>query len=307
MNQNKILEVNNLKQYFEINKYLTIKAVDGISFHVNEGEIYGLVGESGCGKSTVAKSLMGLYDITEGEVFYKGNKISDRKVYRSLKNDLQKNMQIIFQDSSAALNPRMTVEKIISEPLRINRIIDDKEVLSKRVSELMKQVGLSENIKCQYPSEISGGQRQRVAIARSISLNPKIIIADEPIASLDISIQAQIINLFQMLQKEYGFTFIFIAHDLSIVRFLCDRVSVMLKGRIVESAETNEIFEHPLHPYTKSLLSAIPVPDPKVNKARKFIGYDTNELTDGGTLKEMCEGHYVYINNGLNGCTNGQT
>lgn len=296
MNRNKIIEVNNIKQYFKINSHLTIKAVDDISFHVNEGEIYGLVGESGSGKSTVAKSIMGMYNITEGDVLYKGNKISDRKVYKSIKSDLQKNMQIIFQDSSAALNPRMTVEKIISEPLRINKIINSKDALAQRVDELMEQVGLSKNIKCQYPSEISGGQRQRVAIARSISLNPRIIIADEPVASLDISIQAQIINLFQKLQKDYGFTFIFIAHDLSIIRFLCDRVGVMLKGKIVETANTDEIFEHPMHPYTKSLLSAIPVPDPRIIRMKKFISYDADELSDAGRLIEAREGHFVYMN-----------
>lgn len=296
MNQNKIIEVINLKQYFKINNHLTIKAVDGISFHVNEGEIYGLVGESGSGKSTVAKSIMCMYEITEGYVLYNGNNLSNRKVYKSIKSDLQKDMQIIFQDSSAALNPRMTVEKIISEPLRINKIINDKHELAKKVDELMEQVGLSKNIKSQYPSEISGGQRQRVAIARSISLNPRVIIADEPVASLDISIQAQIINLFQKLQREYGFTFIFIAHDLSIIRFLCDRVGVMLKGRIVETARTEEIFENPMHPYTKSLLSAIPVPDPRISKTKNFISYDAGELIDGGKLKEISKGHYVYMN-----------
>ncbi len=296
MNQNKIIEVINLKQYFKINNHLTIKAVDGISFHVNEGEIYGLVGESGSGKSTVAKSIMCMYEITEGYVLYNGNNLSNRKVYKSIKSDLQKDMQIIFQDSSAALNPRMTVEKIISEPLRINKIINDKHELAKKVDELMEQVGLSKNIKSQYPSEISGGQRQRVAIARSISLNPRVIIADEPVASLDISIQAQIINLFQKLQREYGFTFIFIAHDLSIIRFLCDRVGVMLKGRIVETARTEEIFENPMHPYTKSLLSAIPVPDPRISRTKNFISYDAGQLIDGGKLKEISKGHYVYMN-----------
>lgn len=295
MNQNKIIEVNNLKQYFKINSSLTIKAVDDISFYVNEGEIYGLVGESGSGKSTVAKSVMGMYDITHGEILYNGHKISDRKIYKRVRSDLQKNMQIMFQDSSAALNPRMTVEKIISEPLRINKIITDKKELSDKVDVLMEQVGLGKNIKCQYPSEISGGQRQRVAIARSISLNPKVIIADEPVASLDISIQAQIINLFQKLQKDYGFTFIFIAHDLSIIRFLCDRVGVMLKGKIVETANTDELFENPIHPYTKSLLSAIPVPDPRIIKAKKFISYDPNELPEDGKLIEVYKDHYVYV------------
>jgi oligopeptide transport system ATP-binding protein len=290
---NDILSVHNLVQHFKINSNLTINAVNGISFDVKKGEIFGLVGESGCGKSTVAKSIMGLYSLTSGEIYFKGNMISDRKIYRKNKDDIHKNMQIIFQDSSSALNPRMTIEKIIREPLKANNMYD-KAKSEKQIDELLRQVGLDVSFRQKYPGEISGGQRQRVAIARSIALSPELIIADEPIASLDISIQAQIINLFQKLQREYGFSFIFIAHDLSIVRFLCNRVAVMVKGRIVETAPTEVLFENPLHPYTKSLLSAIPVPDPKIRNS-KFIDYNEKELNDNGILKEVCSNHFVYM------------
>ncbi|MCI1930662.1 MAG: ATP-binding cassette domain-containing protein [Clostridia bacterium] len=290
---NDILSVHNLVQHFKINSGLTINAVNGISFDVKKGEIFGLVGESGCGKSTVAKSIMGLYSLTSGEIYFKGNMISDRKIYRKNKDDIHKNMQIIFQDSSSALNPRMTIEKIIREPLKANNMYD-KTKSEKQIDELLRQVGLDVSFRQKYPGEISGGQRQRVAIARSIALSPELIIADEPIASLDISIQAQIINLFQKLQREYGFSFIFIAHDLSIVRFLCNRVAVMVKGRIVETAPTEVLFENPLHPYTKSLLSAIPVPDPKIRNS-KFIDYNEKELNDNGILKEVCPQHFVYM------------
>lgn len=295
MNNEIILSVKDLKQYFKINNSFTVKAVDNISFEVKKGEIFGLVGESGCGKSTAARSIMGLHSITGGEVFFNGEKISDKKIYKNNKKYINKNMQIIFQDSSAALNPRMTVERIISEPIVLNNIAKDKEELSKIINSLLNQVGLDETIKYKYPQEISGGQRQRVAIARSISVNPEVLIADEPIASLDISIQAQIINLFQRLQKNNGFTFIFIAHDLSIVRFLCDRVAVMLNGRIVEMAETEEIFTNPLHEYTKSLLSAIPIPDPTLSKEKKFIDYDTTLFNGKGNLQEVALNHYIFI------------
>lgn len=294
MDDSVILEVKNLKQHFKINKHITVKAVDGISFTVKKGEIFGLVGESGSGKSTVAKSIMGLYNITDGEVYYKGQRISNRSIYEKNKKDIQKNMQIIFQDSSAALNPRMTVEKIIAEPIRVNNIINDKEYLNKKICELLNQVGLDESFKHKYPSEISGGQRQRVAIARSIGVNPDIIIADEPIASLDISIQAQIVTLFQKLQKEYGFTFIFIAHDLSIIRFISDKVGVMIQGKMVELAPTSELFNNPLHPYTKSLLSAVPVPDPFYERNKIILDFDINTLATNGFFEEVMQGHFVY-------------
>jgi len=202
-------------------------------------------------------------------------------------------MQIIFQDSAAALNPHMTVEKIVAEPLEINKITKNKVELEEIIDESLSQVGLSGYYRQKYPSELSGGQRQRVAIARSIAMKPDLIIADEPIASLDVSIQAQIVTLFQELQKKYGFTFIFIAHDLSLIKYLSDRIAVMLKGKIVELAATDELFLNPCHPYTKSLLSSIPVPDPIFEKNKKIIDYDTSSFTGEGSISEVSPGHFL--------------
>lgn len=294
MNDDVILELKNLKQYFVISKRLTVRAVDDVSFKIHKGEIFGLVGESGSGKSTVARSVMGLYPLTGGEVWHKGHKISDPKVHREYQKDIQRNMQIIFQDSAAALNHRMTVRKIIAEPMQASRLYASKKALDQRIDELLEQVGLDLNIRTKYPGEISGGQRQRVAIARSISTNPDIIIADEPISSLDVSIQAQIITLFQKLQKEYGFAFLFIAHDLSVVRFICDHVAVMLHGKLLELAETEKLFENPLHPYTKSLISAMPVADPVYERNKKMIDYDPETFSENGLLREEEPDHWVY-------------
>lgn len=295
MNQDIVLDVRNLRQDFNVKKNFTINAVNDVTFQVRKGEIFGLVGETGSGKSTLARTIMGMYQSTAGEITFKGNAISDKQTYRKHKEDIQRNMQIIFQDSAAALNPRMTVEKIISEPLEVNKIIDRKDELQKRIDELMMSVGLDLSYKSKYPSEISGGQRQRVAIARSISLNPELIIADEPVASLDVSIQAQIINLFQHLQKERGFTFLCIAHDLSIIRFISNRVGVMLHGKLMELAPTKELFENPIHPYTKALISAIPVPDPIYEKNKKILTYDKEHFKLDGEMVEVSPDHFVYL------------
>ncbi|MEA4926108.1 MAG: ATP-binding cassette domain-containing protein [Syntrophomonadaceae bacterium] len=293
MNPADILRVNNLKQHFYINKNLTIRAVEDVTFHINQGEVFGLVGETGSGKSTVARTIMGINPATSGEVYFKGYKISEEKIYNQHKKDIHKNMQIIFQDSAAALNPRMTVERIITEPLKVNRIISNKNELRDKLESLLLEVGLDSTYKTKYPAEISGGQRQRVAIARCLSTSPDLIIADEPIASLDVSIQAQIINLFQRLQHEHKFSFLFIAHDLSIIKYICDRVAVMLRGRFVEMAPTRELFENPLHPYTRSLLSAIPVPDPLYEKNKILLDYDVRSEQMGQKLIEASAGHYV--------------
>jgi oligopeptide transport system ATP-binding protein len=273
MDKDYILKVENLKQYFPMTKDLIVKAVDDVSFQIGKGEIFGLVGETGCGKSTIARTIMSVYKPTEGDIYYKGIKISDRKEYRNHKKEIQQNIQIIFQDSAAALDPHMTVEEIIGEPLVVNHIYRDKNKQKEYISHLLHQVGMDIGYADKYPSELSGGQRQRVAIARAISIKPELIIADEPIASLDVSIQAQIINLFIKLQREEGFSFLFIAHDLSIVRFISDMIGVMRKGKLVEMASTEEIFSTPKHPYTKALLSAVPVPDPDYEKNRKIIEY----------------------------------
>ena len=292
MNQSVMLQVKKLQQTFQISKNFTVNAVNNISFHINKGEIFGLVGETGCGKSTTARTIMGVNKLTGGEIFFKGKEISDPRVYRENKKDIQKNMQIIFQDSAAALNPKMSVRDIIAEPFETHKIITNKSELDKKIDELLEIVGLDKTYKSKLPGEISGGQRQRVAIARSIGVEPDFIIADEPIASLDISIQAQIINLFKKLQIEYGFTFLFIAHDLSIVRFLTDRVGVMLNGKIVEMGETEEVFSNPIHEYTKSLISAIPIPDPIYEKNKKILEYKPKPL-EKNKLEEVLPDHFV--------------
>ena len=293
MNPEEILSVNNLKQHFQVNKDLTIKAVDGVTFQVQKGEVFGLVGETGSGKSTVARTIMGIYPATSGEVYFKGQRISEKEIYRQNKKDLHLNMQIIFQDSAAALNPRMTVEQIITEPLKVNRIMRNKNELRDKLESLLFEVGLDDTYATKRPAEISGGQRQRVAIARCLSTSPDLIIADEPVASLDVSIQAQIINLFQRLQREHGFSFLLIAHDLSIIKFICDRVAVMLQGKLMELAPTQELFNNPLHPYTRSLLSAVPVPDPLIERNKKILEYDVKGAKTQGEMLEVSLGHYV--------------
>ncbi|AFA46837.1 ATP-binding cassette domain-containing protein [Acetobacterium woodii] len=296
MRSETILSVSHLKQHFQINKDFIIKAVDGVSFQIEKGEVFGLVGETGSGKSTIARTIMGIYPATQGEVCFKGNKISDKKVYHKYKNDIHKNMQIIFQDSAAALNPRMTVEEIIIEPIIVNKLIKDKKEIQKKVASLLLEVGLDDTDKNKYPTEISGGQRQRVAIARCLSTSPDLIIADEPIASLDVSIQAQIITLFQKLQREHGFSFLLIAHDLSIIKFICDKVGVMLNGRIMEIGPTEEVFSNPTHPYTQSLLSAMPVPDPIYERNKVLINYDVRSAIKEAEMVELSPKHSVLNN-----------
>ncbi|MDD3269700.1 MAG: ATP-binding cassette domain-containing protein [Syntrophomonadaceae bacterium] len=300
MKTEKILEVKNLKQYFKLNRNTIIKAVDDISFDIYQGEIFGLVGESGSGKSTTGRSIINIYQPTGGEIYYRGKLISDPKTYRANKKFINRNMQIIFQDSTSSLNSRMTINEIIEEPLLIQKIYKNKEERRKKVHELLDIVGMDKIYQNHYPFECSGGQRQRVGIARALSLDPEFIIADEPIASLDVSIQAQIVNLFKKLQHKNGLTCLFISHDLAMVRYVCDRVAVMYHGKIVELAETKELYRNPVHPYTKALFSSILVPDPDGAKERTRIKYDlhidihskeTSHLTD---YTEVSAGHFVY-------------
>lgn len=295
-----LIEAKNLKQYFQVRSDYTIRAVDDVSFGIREGEIMALVGETGCGKSTTARTLAGIYHPTGGELFYRGEKLSDKKspfgLRRTGDNDIRKRMQgeiqMIFQDSGAALNPRMNIRQIMLEPIRISRRIRDRELLENKLQEILKETGLDESILSKRPGELSGGQRQRVAIGRSLLMEPRLIIADEPIASLDISIQAQIVMLFKKLQKEKKFSFLFIAHDLSMVRFLSDTVGVMKNGKLVEMAPTEELFGNPCHPYTRSLLSAIHVPDPVSERGHALIEYNEIQRQEENWL-EISPGHRV--------------
>ena len=297
MSRKILLEVKNLKQYFPLGIKGVVKAIDDVSFHIYEGETFGLVGESGSGKSTTGRTIIRLYNPTSGEVIFDDKVISHKKLPKDDKLYVNKNMQMIFQDPMACLNPRMTVMDIIAEGLDIHGIYKTKEERTKRVYELLKTVGLNEQHANRYPHEFSGGQRQRIGIARALAVEPKFIIADEPISALDVSIQAQVVNLLRKLQKENGLTYLFIAHDLSMVKYISDRIGVMYKGKLVELASSDDLYENPLHPYTKSLLSAIPLPDPDYEKTRKRIKYNPsihNYSTESPEWIEIRPGHFIY-------------
>lgn len=266
-----LIEVKDLKEYFDINmgmfKTKPLKAVDGVSFSINKRETLGLVGESGCGKTTVGRTLLHLYKPTGGEIWYNGKKLetpADIKEFR-------KKATMVFQDPYSSLNPRMTVSDIIGEPLDVHKLYKTKEERMERILELMDHVGLNSEHASRYAHEFSGGQRQRIGIARALAVNPDFIVCDEPVSALDVSIQAQVINMFDELQDKLGLTYLFIAHDLLVVRHISDRIAVMYLGKMVELADAAEIYERPLHPYSKSLLSAVPVPDPKVARANQRI------------------------------------
>ena len=266
-----LIEVKNLKEYFDINigmfKTKPLKAVDGVSFRINRGETLGLVGESGCGKTTVGRTILHLYKPTGGEIWYNGKKLetpADIKEFR-------KKATMVFQDPYSSLNPRMTVSDIIGEPLDVHKLYKAKEERMARILELMDHVGLNSEHASRYAHEFSGGQRQRIGIARALAVDPDFIVCDEPVSALDVSIQAQVINMFDELQDKLGLTYLFIAHDLLVVRHISDRIAVMYLGKMVELADAAEIYERPLHPYSKSLLSAVPVPDPKVARANQRI------------------------------------
>lgn len=264
-----LLDVRHLNHAFSLSRKLAVKAVDDVSFQLRKGEIFGLVGESGSGKSTVARCIMNLYHNGSGEVYYNGIPLHDRKAYRKMRRQIRQNIQIIFQDSTSSLNPRMKVKDIITEPLVINHIRPKRGTYREEAAFQMKYVGLDESFMDKFPGELSGGQRQRVAIARAVIMEPELLIADEPIASLDVSIQAQIVNLFRHLQEEHGFTFLFIAHDLSMVEYLCDRVGVMYHGKLVEAGLTEDVFAQPKHSYTKRLMESIPIPEPGRKEERR--------------------------------------
>ena len=328
-----LLRVEHLCQYFG-----KTKAVDDVSFSVYKGEVFGLVGESGCGKTTTGRSIIKIYDITSGDVYLEGKHVaagtmshklaineahkklktaseSDRQAlekeidsHRMLLREAKKvqkkekvvdKIQMIFQDPIASLDPRMTVREIIAEGLIIKGE-KDKKVIDEKVYEALEKVGLVREHAGRYPHEFSGGQRQRIGIARSVIMRPEMIIADEPVSALDVSIQAQVINLLNDLRKEYGITIMFIAHDLSVVKYFSDRIGVMYYGKMVELASSEELFAHPMHPYTRSLLSAIPIPDPETEKTRKRLVYNKLKEHDyskqGPTMREIIPGHFVYCN-----------
>ena len=266
-----LIEVKDLKEYFPINigmfRTKPLKAVDGVSFSINKGETLGLVGESGCGKTTVGRTLLHLYKPTGGEIWYDGKQIKTKADIKGFR----KKATMVFQDPYSSLNPRMTVSDIIGEPLDVHKLCNSKKERQERILELMDYVGLNSEHAARYAHEFSGGQRQRIGIARSLAVNPEFIVCDEPVSALDVSIQAQVINMFDELQDKLGLTYLFIAHDLLVVRHISDRIAVMYLGRMVELAEANEIYNHPLHPYSQSLLSAVPVPDPKIARANQRI------------------------------------
>ena len=342
-NKEVLLKVDHLQQYFKMGKF-ELKAVDGVSFDIFKGEVFGLVGESGCGKTTTGRSIIRLYDITGGSVYYKGERIcagvrsykdaikqarkdlkegkitkeecdeliaknrfeikaakADHKKWsrKNKNNALINEIQMIFQDPIASLDPRMTVRDIIAEGLVI-RGVKDKEYIDNMVYKMLETVGLVREHANRYPHEFSGGQRQRIGIARAVIMNPELIIADEPISALDVSIQAQVINLLHELSEKMGLTILFIAHDLAVVKFFSDRIAVMYFGKIVELATSDELFAHPCHPYTRSLLSAIPLPDPITEKNRKRITYnpvlDHDYSKEGPSMKEVFPGHFVLCN-----------
>lgn len=266
-----LIEVKGLKKYFDINTGVfqtkKLKAVDNVSFSVKKGETLGLVGESGCGKTTVGRTVLNLYKPTAGEIIYNGTSVKTKKDIA----EFRKHATMVFQDPYSSLNPRMTVSDIIGEPLDIHKMYSSKKEREEKILELMGHVGLNSEHASRYAHEFSGGQRQRIGIARSLALNPDFIVCDEPVSALDVSIQAQVINMFGELQEKMGLTYLFIAHDLLVVRHISDRIAVMYLGKMVELADAKEIYDNPLHPYSKSLLSAVPVPDPKIARENKRI------------------------------------
>lgn len=291
--RNKLVELKNVSLTFNKGKKNEVKAINNVSFDIYEGEVFGLVGESGSGKTTVGRAILKLYDITDGEIIFNDKEVSQLKG-RDLR-DFRKDAQMIFQDPQASLNGRMKIRDIVAEGLDIHGLAKDKESREAKVQELLDLVGLNKDHVTRYPHEFSGGQRQRIGIARALAVKPKFIIADEPISALDVSIQAQVVNLMQKLQAEKGLTYLFIAHDLSMVKYISDRIGVMHWGKMLEIGTSEDVYNNPIHPYTRSLLSAIPEPDPDKERQRVAEIYDPSLELDGQEreMREITPNHFV--------------
>jgi len=295
--QEKLIELKNLQVSFGSGKKKFV-AVDHVNIDIYRGETFSLVGESGSGKTTIGRAITRINPVTAGEVFFKGKRISG-KISKELDQEVIRKCQMIFQDPMASLNERAKVDYIVSEGLINFHLYKDEEDRKKKVEAALREVGLLPEFASRFPHEFSGGQRQRIGIARALIMEPEFVVADEPISALDVSIRAQVLNLLNRLKKSRGLTYLFIAHDLSVVRFISDRIGVIHKGRIVELAEAEELFLHPLHPYTKALLSAVPIPDPELEKKKKLVVYDPSMhdySTDGPVWEEILPGHFIYGN-----------
>ena len=291
-----LLQVKNLRQHFKISRSFTVKAVDDVSFEIHAGETYGLVGESGSGKTTIGRSVIRLYDPTSGDIFFDGQKISGTLDAQTSKM-LRRNMQMIFQDPMSSLNPRKKIGDIVAEGLDIHGLYSNAAERKEIVAAILRKVGLSPAHAERYPQQFSGGQRQRVGIARALVMNPKLIIADECISALDVSIQAQVVNLMKDIQAETNCAYLFIAHDLSMVKYISDRIGVLHKGRLVETGLACEIFSNPIHPYTKSLLSAVPQPNPAVERKRQLIPFEADTSTnEHASILRVSDTHLVLEN-----------
>lgn len=288
-----LLSITNLVQHFKVSRSFTVKAVNGVSFSINAGETYGLVGESGSGKTTIGRSIIRLYEPTGGEIVFNGKPIGGA-LDRDTRKMLRKDMQMIFQDPMSSLNPRKKIADIIGEGLDIHQLYSTVDERNKIIGDILQKVGLSAAHAERYPQQFSGGQRQRIGIARALVMNPKLIIADECISALDVSIQAQVVNLMKDIQDETGCAYLFIAHDLSMVKYISDRIGVLHKGYLVETGTTEEIFNDPRHPYTQSLLSAVPIPNPHVEKNRRLITYDVAAANyESAALQSISDTHFV--------------
>lgn len=292
-NRKKLVELKNVSLIFNKGKKNEVKAINNVSFDIYEGEVFGLVGESGSGKTTVGRAILKLYDINEGEIIFNGEKVSHLKGKEL--HEFRKNAQMIFQDPQASLNGRMKIRDIVAEGLDIHGLTKTKQEREDRVQELLEHVGLNRDHVTRYPHEFSGGQRQRIGIARALAVQPKFIIADEPISALDVSIQAQVVNLMQKLQEDRGLTYLFIAHDLSMVKYISDRIGVMHWGKMLEIGTSDDVYNNPIHPYTRSLLSAIPEPNPDIERQRVAEIYDPSAEDDGQEreMREITPGHFV--------------